>query len=227
MDQRLEALPVYDHSMFKQWKLDGIKSAGAINKLFETEEDRLGLERWRAFYDKKHGEGACDKYMAECHDRGTMLHENIESWMLDKTLAQQDMGKYHKLWTVYRKDFLEDLEAVYMEKIVCSPALSMSGIIDCIGYYKGKLCVVDFKFASKAKDEQYITNYRRQVAVYALILYKEFGIKVDRCIIAIGSHKWIDAPEVQIFDYDASVLMKSLLKQLEDINYFTESVTKV
>jgi len=222
--EKLKSLPEYvpGRDTFTEFKKNGSLSAGGINGLFETEEDREGLRRWKENYDKKHGEGACDRYMEECFKRGTMLHENIENYYQEKPPAHSDdeVGKYLKLQESYHSKFLVDVEPVYIEKILYSKALRMHGIVDCIGYYKGVLSIIDFKFASKEKDEMYITGYRRQVAVYALIIYKETGLLIDQCVVACGSHKNIKKPVVQVFTYKSSQLVKRLIKQLTEIGHF-------
>jgi len=220
----IKSLPSYSNSkeVFRELKHNGSRSAGAINKLFETEADRQGLLKWKTDYDLKHGEGACDLYLKECCDRGTMLHENIESFYKGEAPVYDDetLGKYLKLQQQYHDEFLCDVEPIFIEKLVVNEKLKMHGIVDCIGFYKGKLSIIDFKFASKEKDEQYITDYRRQVAVYALIIYKETGLLIEQCVIACGSHKNPNDPKVQIFKYKTSILVKALIDQLTSINYF-------
>ena len=207
---------------FGIFKSEGSRSAGAINKLFETEEDRQAIKRWQESYDLQHGAGACEEYVKECCRRGSMLHENIEAQFGNLELPYDDtaLGKYKKLWDEYQSQFLNDVEPIFIEKVVYSPKLKMHGIVDCIGYYKGKLSIIDFKFASKPKDEMYITDYRRQVAVYALILEKEYNIKVEQLVIACGSHKNINKPEIQIFKYNPKKLMVQLVTSLKSIGYF-------
>lgn len=207
---------------FKMFKSEGSRSAGAINKLFETDADRAALKRWQESYDAKHGEGACEAYVEECCRRGSMLHENIEAQYDNLELPYDDetLGKYKKMWYDYNEKFLNDVQPIFIEKVVYSKKLKMHGIIDCIGYYDGKLSIIDFKFASKEKDEMYITAYRHQVAIYALILEKEYDIKVEQLVIACGSHANVNKPVTQIFKYEPRKLMLQLVKSLKTIGYF-------
>ena len=115
--------------------------------------------------------------------------------------------------------FIQHINPIFVEKVVYSPKLKLHGVIDCIGYYNGVLSIIDFKFSSKPKDEQYITAYRRQVAAYALIIYKELGILIEQCVIAVGNEY---DNECQIFTYKTNVLVTALLNNLKSIDYFTK-----
>ena len=219
--QNIKQLPKYEKEMFKVWKANGLISVGAMNKLFETDADREGLARWKANYDLKHGEGACDRYMAECCRRGTLLHENIEAKLYNQPLPHSDevLGKYAKMQKNYFSKFLNKVDPIYLEKIMCNEELRLTGIVDCIGYYDGVLSIIDFKFSSKPKDEAYITDYRRQVAAYALIVYKETGVLIKQCVIAVGNEK---DNECQVFKYPTSPMVKGLVVNLKNINYFAK-----
>ena len=84
----------------------------------------------------------------------------------------------------------------------------MAGTVDCIEEWKGKLAIIDFKTARKAKNREYITNYFCQAAAYAIMYEERYQIPVNRTVILIS----VDDEEPQVFEDRRDHYVDELLK---------------
>lgn len=114
-----------------------------------------------------------------CLDRGIALHDCIEDYF-EGAVAVEDTSLFHKLWL----DVLRHTKPVVWEHQVYSK-LGYSGSLDCLGYYKDKLTLFDWKTSTKTKSPSQVTNYLIQVAAYAYALKELDCIAVDQCAVVI------------------------------------------
>ena len=118
-----------------------------------------------------------------CLNRGLELHDSIELYFS----FQNETANYliaNKLFDKLYGDVLKHIKPVVWEHQVYS-RLGYSGSLDCLGYYKDKLTLFDWKTSTKTKTPSQVTNYLIQVAAYAHALNELDGVLVDQCAAAI------------------------------------------
>lgn len=113
-----------------------------------------------------------------CLERGIQLHDHIELYF------ESDLYESSDLFKKLRNDILKDIKPVVWEHQVYSK-LGYSGSLDCLGYYKDKLTLFDWKTSTKTKTPSQVTNYLIQVAAYAYALSELDGVSVDQCAVVI------------------------------------------
>ena len=69
-----------------------------------------------------------------------------------------------------------------LEKAIYSKRLSLAGTVDCIAEYDGKLSIIDFKTASRKRDE-INENYLIQATFYSIAWEERTGEKIDQIAI--------------------------------------------
>ena len=74
--------------------------------------------------------------------------------------------------------------------------VGLAGRVDCIGYYKDKLSIIDFKGSTRAKRKEDIENYMMQATAYALLWKEMTGESIDNFVILISC----EDGTVQIFE---------------------------
>lgn len=83
----------------------------------------------------------------------------------------------------------------------------MAGTVDCVAEWKGKLAIIDFKTAKKAKNREYILNYFCQASAYAIMYEERYNIPVNRIVILIS----VDDEPPQVFEDYRNNFVKPLM----------------
>ena len=112
-----------------------------------------GIQQWRS----RVGEAEANKISKRASGRGTVVHNLTEKYILEhsdfdkaKSKAMPDaIDLFHKI----RRAMNANVTAIHaLEKMVWSDYLKVAGTVDCIGIYKGRLAVIDFKTSAKTKE---------------------------------------------------------------------------
>jgi genome maintenance exonuclease 1 len=98
-----------------------------------------------------------------------------------------------------------------LEVPLYSNHLKVAGRVDCIAEFDGKLAVIDFKTASKPKEEKWILNYFMQCAAYAVMYEERTGISVPRIVVIIA-----------VADELPQIFLKTRNKYIEDFIKYRE-----
>ena len=82
---------------------------------------------------------------------------------------------------------LDEIELVYgQERALFSNHLRTAGRVDCIGKFRGKNHIIDFKTSSKPKKEEWIDNYFMQCSAYSVMWEEMSGIPIPYIAIIIA-----------------------------------------
>jgi genome maintenance exonuclease 1 len=82
-----------------------------------------------------------------------------------------------------------------IETPLYSDYLRVAGRTDCVAQFYGKPAIVDFKTASKPKNEDFILNYFMQCSAYAVMFEERTGIPIPRIAILIA----VEGDQPQLF----------------------------
>lgn len=162
---------------------------------FTTKE---GIQQWRA----KVGEAEANRVSKKASGRGTVVHNLTEKYILKhddfdkaKSKAMPDaVDLFHKIRRVMNAN-VTSIHA--LEKMVWSDYLKVAGTVDCIGVYKGKLAVIDFKTSAKTKEERWIEHYFMQTSAYACAWYELTREPINSLVVIVAND--VDS-EAQIFE---------------------------
>ena len=166
-----------------------------------------GILEWR----KSVGEDVANYVMRTAASRGSRVHDMIEAYLSNKPLGNltTDYGVLAAGLFNLMVPILDRIDNVrVLEKGVYSERLGIAGRADCIAEFDGKLSTIDFKTASKQRDE-INENYLIQATFYSLAWEELTGQKIDQIAIITGTE-----------DGHASVKVDTptkYVKRLEDI----------
>lgn len=148
-----------------------------------------GIAKWR----QRVGEEEANRISSRAANRGTRIHSLCENYLLGNDI-EVDMFDHH-MWS-QMKYWLEDVDNIHcLETPLWSDHLQVAGTVDCIGEFKGRLSVIDFKTSSRAKDRDDIHDYFMQCAAYSVAFEERTGIPIDRLVIIMG----VDDGDSRIF----------------------------
>lgn len=151
--------------------------------------NREGIIEWR----KRVGEAEANRISRAAAGRGTRLHNIVEKYINNEDCDIQNPFDLKNFLSI--QPILENIDNVHcQEQQMFSNHLRMSGTVDCIGEYKGKLSVIDFKTSSKRKEKDHIHSYFMQCAAYAIMYEEMTGIPISRLVVIISVEN--DYPQV-------------------------------
>lgn len=148
--------------------------------------EKAWLQEWRASM----GFDRADKEMKRAADRGTAVHAMIEKY-LDNDPAPTAGHKIEHIpdFNQLRTQLKKVNNILTQESALWSDVLKCAGRVDCIGEYKGKLAIIDFKTSTNNKGSAMIQDYFLQTTAYALMFQERYDIQIDDVVILMSVEK--------------------------------------
>lgn len=132
----------------------------------KPKEQKQALEDWK----KRIGADRAQQIVTEAANRGTRMHTFLEhyikndemhslpsnpfaqpSWFMAAQVILEGLQHVDEFWGVEVPLYYEDLYA---------------GTTDCVGVWKGKPAIIDFKQSNKVKKREWIDDYFLQLSAY-------------------------------------------------------------
>ena len=163
---------------------------------------KKAVMEWR----ERVGAEEANKISGKASRRGTRVHKICEDYInneISEMKMQMLIPDLKELFFKIKPIIDESLGDVYsQEQALYSHRLKIAGRVDLIGYWNGKLSVIDFKTSTKQKEESYIQNYFMQCTAYALMFSELTGIWIDDIVVLIATEEGpAQVFERQIHDY--------------------------
>jgi genome maintenance exonuclease 1 len=144
----------------------------------------------------------------EATDHGTMVHLLAERFLKGEEVFAPVDGK--PVSDVSKAGFnglklkLRQINEVWgQEESIYSPTLEVAGRFDCIGLYKNKPSVIDFKTAGRLKSRKDIEDYELQLAFYAAAHNELFGTEITQGVVLMSSAGGM--PQEFVVDVDSKL----------------------
>lgn len=173
--------------------------------------------KWR----KRVGEQQANKISGQASARGNKYHSLVETLLKNEPIV---FNEDQPLVNFMFKSSLKTLERINNIHLLESPLYSdrfrIAGRVDCIAEFDSELAVIDFKTATKAKEESWIENYFVQETAYAVMYYERCGVQVDKIVTIIA----VEDGTVQVIERRNLDYYYKLL--CEYVNDFMESTIK-
>jgi genome maintenance exonuclease 1 len=158
-----------------------LPSVTTILAATQSDEKRASLAKWKA----KVGDVEADRIKNTAATRGTAMHSYLEMHLngenlLDLTiegLAARSMAQ-----TIIDKGLTELHEIWGNEVVLYYPEL-YAGQTDLCGVYQGRDSIIDFKQSNKPKKDEWIEDYKLQLAAYATAHDCIYGTKIEQGVI--------------------------------------------
>lgn len=172
--------------------------------------EKPGLEAWKLAVGAK----KADKIKKEAAERGTLVHEICEQYVLNNDIEQLIEENDDAIGIMFNKikPRLKKVGVVHgVELQMYSDKLGLAGTADLICEYNGVLSVVDFKTSTnnKEKDSDQVQQYFAQAAAYAYMFYEHTGLFPEQAVIIMASEK---APLSLIFKGDTEEGLPNIIK---------------
>lgn len=169
----------------------------SITTMLGKTSDKTWLNLWKA----KVGEEEAERIKNAAAERGTILHDYLESLyneynsptidQVRRFLKQKGIDKEKPFVQKMIKELIKHLLAnnfisVSQEFVVWDEELELAGRCDGLGYWNDTLIIIDYKTARKTKTRTFIKDYFLQATFYTVAHNKMFSDKVNKFIILIA-----------------------------------------
>ena len=183
----------------------------SVTTILSATGDHSGIDAWKRRVGPKTAKAVVD----EATTIGTAVHLAIENYLYGKEWEQftdDKMGMLaHQIAKRFICDCLGDIDEVWgLESGLVLDGL-YAGTADCIGIFRGKPTIIDFKTAKKIKRKDWIEDYFLQGAAYANahnVMYKT------------------NIESIAILMVDRDLLFKEFLVNSKELNSYTEKWKK-
>lgn len=163
------------------------------------------LSKWRA----RIGTEKADKITRQAGVRGTKFHNQVEHYLLEKTIPKFKSPLEQQLF-INTKTILDRISNIsLLEAFLYSHHLRLAGTVDCIAEFDGKLSAIDFKSSLRQKELHHIDNYFEQATAYAIMHEELTKIPIPNLVIIIG----VEGAPSQVFKSKRNRHVKELLSK--------------
>lgn len=159
-------------------------SYSSVTSWLSRSSDNTWLTEWKA----RVGEEQARKISTRASIRGTLLHNNAESYLRNDLVEVADMGLLERdLFVPLSKHLSKHVDNIRaIELSVYSDTLKLAGTLDLCAEYDGKLSIIDFKTSKEKKKLEHISDYFIQCSLYSYMIQELYNIKIDQLVVLIG-----------------------------------------
>jgi genome maintenance exonuclease 1 len=167
---------------------DGSKvpSVTTILDRTKSEEKKAVLANWK----KRVGEQQAQKIVTEAANRGTRMHSYLEQYILTGDMKELPSNPFAQpSWFMAAEVILQGLQHVdefWGTEVPLYYSGLYAGTTDCIGVWKGKPAILDFKQTNKPKKREWIDDYFIQLAAYAAAHNHTHGTEINTGVILMA-----------------------------------------
>jgi genome maintenance exonuclease 1 len=168
---------------------DGSKVPSVTTILDKTKplEEKEALNRWR----KSVGEVRAQEITTEAANRGTRMHTYLENYVKSGELSPLPSNPYAQpSWFMAAEVILNGLGNVdefWGVEVPLYYSGLYAGTTDCLGVWKGRPAIMDFKQTNKPKKREWIGGYFLQLAAYAQAHNNMHGTDINTGVILMAA----------------------------------------
>ena len=141
-------------------------SVTTILSATQDPEKAQSLKAWR----DRVGEASATRIVDEAAARGTAMHKILERYVGEEgylDLTQVGLNAHNMAIRVIEQGLCNVSEYYGIECTLFYPGL-YAGQTDMVGVHKGQDAIIDFKQTNKPKKAEWVTDYKLQLAAYAM-----------------------------------------------------------
>ena len=165
-----------------------VPSVTTILDATKSEESKQALFNWK----KRVGEEKAKEITTEAAGRGTRMHKWLENYVKDGLLSEPGTNPYsiqsHGMAKIIIENALhKHVDEFWGIEVPLYYSQLYAGTSDCIGMWKGKPAILDFKQTNKPKKREWIEDYFLQVSAYAMAHNSIHGTSINTGVILMCS----------------------------------------
>jgi genome maintenance exonuclease 1 len=154
----------------------------SVTTVLSSLADKSAIYEWR----KRVGNEEANRITNLATGIGTQVHLHLEKYILEEdrpggTNLIHQMA--HSLSDIVIEKGLSNIDEVWGTEVPLYYPGLYAGTADCIGVWKGRPAMIDFKTTRKPKKREWIDDYFLQCAAYAEAHNQLFGTEIKTSVI--------------------------------------------
>ena len=154
----------------------------SVTTVLSSLADKTAIYEWR----KRVGNEEANRITKLATGIGTQVHLHLEKYILEEdrpggTNLIHQMA--HSLSDIVIERGLSNIDEVWGTEVPLYYPGLYAGTADCIGVWKGRPAMIDFKTTRKPKKREWIDDYFLQCAAYAEAHNQLFGTEIKTSVI--------------------------------------------
>ena len=154
----------------------------SVTTVLSSLSDKTAIYEWR----KRVGNEEANRITKLATGIGTQVHLHLEKYILEEdrpggTNLIHQMA--HSLSDIVIERGLSNIDEVWGTEVPLYYPGLYAGTADCIGVWKGRPAMIDFKTTRKPKKREWIDDYFLQCAAYAEAHNQLFGTEIKTSVI--------------------------------------------
>ncbi|CAB4129174.1 hypothetical protein UFOVP112_272 [uncultured Caudovirales phage] len=222
----------YDYTLCNRETIDGkrhyclpdgskVPSVTTILDRTKPQEERDALNQWR----KNVGEERAQQITTEAANRGTRMHSYLENYVKSGDMKPLPSNPYaHPSWFMAAEVILNGLcnvDEFWGVEVPLYYSGLYAGTTDCLGKWKGKPAIMDFKQSNKVKKREWIGSYFLQLAAYAQAHNNMHGTDINTGVILMATQ-----PKLLPDDTYSTPEYLEFVVEGDEFSYWTDQWTK-
>jgi hypothetical protein len=158
----------------------------SVTTILDATKDKSHLKDW----EDRVGKEEAERVRNDSATVGTHMHNVIERLLLNRPLEVPRTWlhvKGYRMGHQLIEHFFPHVDEVWGAEVSLYVPNTYAGTSDCVGIYKGKPCIMDFKQTNRPKKREWIEDYFLQLAAYAVAHDRVHGTKIDQGTIMMMS----------------------------------------
>lgn len=209
----------YDYTPISRTTVDGkrhyslpngekVPSVTTILDRTKPQEQKQKLQEWK----DRVGHERAQAITTEAANRGTRMHAYLETFIASDDMKPLPSNPYaHPSWFMAAEVILKGLVHVdefWGSEVPVYYSGLYAGTTDCVGVWKGRPAIMDFKQTNRPKKREWIGEYFMQLAAYAEAHNDTHGTSIqDGVILMCAQPKLLpdgtySVPEYQEFEVE-------------------------
>jgi len=153
----------------RHYDIDSKEKLPSVTTILSATQDPEKAQSLKAWRDRV-GEASATRIVDEAAARGTAMHKILERYVGEEgylDLTQVGLNAHNMAIRVIEQGLCNVSEYYGIECTLFYPGL-YAGQTDMVGVHKGQDAIIDFKQTNKPKKAEWVTDYKLQLAAYAM-----------------------------------------------------------
>lgn len=157
----------------------------SVTTILDRTSDKTFLREWR----KRVGNEEAARVTKVSTGLGTTMHKMLENYILEDQMPDPKSNIFARAMAlrVIREGMANIDEYWGTEVSLYYPGL-YAGTTDCVGVWRGKPAIIDFKNSRKPKRREWIGGYLEQLVAYGMAHNEVYGTDIQTGVVMLCTH---------------------------------------
>lgn len=155
----------------------------SVTTILDKTTDKTFLFEWK----KRVGEEEAQRITSKSLRLGSEMHKMLEDYVEEDKTPDGSVIATAMANKIINEGLVNVSEFWGMEVPLWCPNL-YAGTTDCVGVWKNKEAIIDFKNSRSLKKKEWIGNYLEQLTAYAIAHNDVYGTNIQTGVIMLSTH---------------------------------------